>query len=318
MSRVLVSVAIATYNSSKFIIDALESVKTQSYPNIELIVSDDCSKDNTVSIVKEWLQIDENYNRFLRVNVITVIENTGVSSNCNRIFKDAKGEFVKLLAGDDILLPNCIEDNLNFILNHPEVKVVFSQVGIFKDKYIPNQFEEIKPVSLPLNLMDPTFDANRQFNLLLKSDLITYTPSVFFDRMTIIDLGGFDEEIKMMEDYPMWLKLTSNGIKLYFFDRLTVGYRRHSSSLNNIVENYLFPSSILTFFMVRRKFVFPYLNWVNRGFEIHDQFCVRLILLLFKNDKKIKWIYFLIGRYLNPFWYLQFISKKLKSRNASN
>lgn len=66
----LVSVSIITYNSSSTILETLDSIYSQSYQNIELIVSDDCSTDNTVEICKKW--IDEHKDRFVRVELLTV------------------------------------------------------------------------------------------------------------------------------------------------------------------------------------------------------------------------------------------------------
>ena len=101
----LVSIIVITYNSSKYVLETLESAKAQTYQNIELIVSDDCSTDNTVEICHNW--IEQNKERFVRTELITVEKNTGIAPNCNRGVKAAKGEWVKLIAGDDVLHQNC-------------------------------------------------------------------------------------------------------------------------------------------------------------------------------------------------------------------
>ena len=56
MTEPLVSICVITYNSSKTVVETLESIKNQSYSNIELVVSDDCSPDNTVELVQQWLE----------------------------------------------------------------------------------------------------------------------------------------------------------------------------------------------------------------------------------------------------------------------
>ena len=78
----LVSIVIITYKSSAYVLETLESAKAQTYRNIELIVTDDCSPDNTVEICKDW--IENNKDCFVRTELITVPENTGISLNCNR------------------------------------------------------------------------------------------------------------------------------------------------------------------------------------------------------------------------------------------
>lgn len=106
MEHIRVSVIVITYNSSKYVLETLESVKDQDYPNIELIVSDDCSTDDTFEICKKW--VDENKSRFSRATVVQTEKNGGICVNYNRGLKEVQGEWVKYIAGEDILMPNCI------------------------------------------------------------------------------------------------------------------------------------------------------------------------------------------------------------------
>ena len=103
----LVSVPVITYNSSEYIIDGLESIKAQTYKNIELIISDDCSTDNTVELCRDWLENNKDY--FVRVELVTTDKNTGVAGNCNRSVKACRGEWIRGLSGDDKFLPNTIQ-----------------------------------------------------------------------------------------------------------------------------------------------------------------------------------------------------------------
>jgi alpha-1,3-rhamnosyltransferase len=112
---ILVSVPVVTYNAASFVEETLESIFNQTYGNIELVISDDCSKDNTIEIVQKWCEEERVKERFTAIKIVTVPKNTGVSANCNRAISASKGEWIKFIAGDDILLPTCIEDNLNFV-----------------------------------------------------------------------------------------------------------------------------------------------------------------------------------------------------------
>ncbi len=122
----LVSVVIITYNSSEFIMECLDSIAVQTYDNIELIISDDCSTDNTIALCKTWLS--KYQGRFVNTELLEITENTGITKNINRGCKLAKGEWIKPLAGDDLLLPICIEKNIG----HCEgKKILFSQAEMF-------------------------------------------------------------------------------------------------------------------------------------------------------------------------------------------
>jgi len=219
----LVSIIVITYNSSKYVLETLESVKTQIYQNIELIVSDDCSQDNTVEICKNW--IDENKECFVRTKITTVDENTGIPANCNRGVSNAKGKWVKLIAGDDVLLSNCVIDNMEFIQNNPEAFFVVS----ISEEFGENQYSSNKPKKT-----NPLFfcSAEKQFKYLLISNWIM-APSVFMNKNAFIKVGGFDESIRTIEDYPLYLRATSAGYRFFYFDKPTVKYRKHENAISN-------------------------------------------------------------------------------------
>ena len=124
----LVSVGVLTYNSSKTVLETLESIKAQTYQNIELIISDDASKDNTVEICKEW--VEKNKDRFVRCEILTVPENTGIPANVNRRIAASRGEWSKGIAADDALLPDCIENFINYVKEHPEAEIIFAKAKI--------------------------------------------------------------------------------------------------------------------------------------------------------------------------------------------
>ena len=78
----LVSIIIVTYNSANFVLETLESTKKQSYPNIELIVTDDCSSDKTIEICKEWMEKNKTF--FIGTSLLIAEKNTGISGRYDR------------------------------------------------------------------------------------------------------------------------------------------------------------------------------------------------------------------------------------------
>ena len=138
----LVSIIVVTYNSSKYILETLESAKDQTYKNIELIVTDDSSKDNTVELCKEWMQ--KNSARFVRTEVITVPQNSGIAANCNRGVNAAEGTWVKFIAGDDILTVDCVDAFVDFVKLNKEAMVVESKSLFFRYTFDESNFYQLR------------------------------------------------------------------------------------------------------------------------------------------------------------------------------
>lgn len=227
----LVSVAVVTYNSSATIIETLDSIAAQTYPNIELIVSDDCSCDNTVELVRVWM--DEHKDRFARCELLTTDKNTGPSGNYNRVMDACHGEWVKDIDGDDLLLPTCIQDFLDYINENSDAKYVFGKMfGFGKCD------DEVK------EYMDRCFDysifnlaSNEQMRRLVFNGNCISSPTNFYNLQYIRDIGvRNDERIPFLEDYPKWINLLKAGVTFYFMDKTIVKYRLSDNSLSTTTK----------------------------------------------------------------------------------
>ncbi len=114
----------------RYIIETLESIKNQNYKNIELIISDDASLDNTIYVCKEWLRSNQLY--FVRAKLMLSDKNSGIAPNCNRGIEEAKGEWIKLVAGDDILFSDSISIFVDYA-NRIEGDFFFSEILTFSN-----------------------------------------------------------------------------------------------------------------------------------------------------------------------------------------
>ncbi len=252
----LVSIIVTTYNSSKYVFETLESAKAQTYQNIELIVSDDCSTDNTVEICREW--IEKNKKRFLRTELITSEKNTGIPANCNRGVKAAQGEWVKFIAGDDILDNKSISSFVTFSQENSNIRIIASISRPFKNNFSINDIS--KEIKNNLSFFQTNIDATIQYKILLLQCLI-HAPNVFIYKKIIETVGYFDEKYKMMEDYPFWLKVTKSGFKFYYLDSVTVYYRIHSESIyNKKIKNRIFNSFYIQSREFEKEYIFPNIN----------------------------------------------------------
>ncbi len=224
----LVSVVVITYNSSKTIIETLESIRTQTYQNIELIVADDCSIDNTVEIVNAWFNNYKDY--FIHTEFILSNKNTGVSANVNRGFSKSGGKWIKPIAGDDKLLPNCISDFIEYVNDNPKSNIIFSKVVGFG-----NEDAATKWPYLNVKKYFEAFDSE-QFRIILSVQNFLPAPSAFIKKNVWESVGGYDEDIPLLEDWPFWIKALTNGFSFDFLDKETVCYRFGDTSISQGIK----------------------------------------------------------------------------------
>jgi len=263
MTPLLVSVIVITYNSSKTVLETLNSILIQSYGNIELIISDDCSSDNTVLVCNGWL--GQHKDRFVSTNIATTERNAGISANCNRGWKAAKGEWIKLIAGDDILEKDCIKKYLEYINFHNDVHVLASRFQGFRvledgDRHYLQSHPHKKHFAFF------TLSAEKQYRWLLTNSF-NFAPSVIIKREMLESLDGFDEEFPFFEDLPMWLKITKRGIKINYLPETTVLYRIHDQSIRVASVGMFFNCNFrdsLHFF--KKKHVYSHVPFYKLGF----------------------------------------------------
>lgn len=224
--KALVSVQVVTYNSVHTVLETLESIKAQTYPNIELIISDDCSKDNTVEICRKW--VEKNKERFVRAEILTAVKNTGVSANCNRVENASRGEWAKLIAGDDILMPNCISDCMEYIKEHPNTIYLFGRCKAF------GASEEIcKQIDNRFDYSFFSLTHEEQLHRLLMDWNCLPATAVFYNREKARATGVInDERIPLLEDWPKWVNLLKAGVHFEFLNKEIVKYRVSESSLS--------------------------------------------------------------------------------------
>lgn len=215
MNKEIVLVAVITYNSSKTILETLQSIKNQSYGSLflELVISDDGSVDNTKEVVEDWLF--QNENSFFSAKLLTN-ENGGVSENCNRCIKNSTSDYIKILAGDDALMINAIEKYISFAITNKS-NIIFSKMRSFNDD---------------VNKSTSFYVDSRFFKLSVNSQLtqvaLAYrlqAPAAFIARCALDEVGLFDPKHKLFEDLPIWSKLLKSGNKFYFINEELVLYR---------------------------------------------------------------------------------------------
>lgn len=151
----LVSVVIPTYNQEKFIVETINSVINQTYKNLEIIISDDCSTDKTIEIINRFAQTDS------RIKTFFSNENKGIPFNFNRAFDQCTGEFVAFFSGDDLMHETKIEKQVQFLNENKAYDLLMHEVEIFdsetnKTLSVHKDTAELKIPRSPMDWLFPT------------------------------------------------------------------------------------------------------------------------------------------------------------------
>lgn len=225
-----VTVLVITYNSSETIVETLNSIAKQSWENLKLVISDDCSSDDTLVLCEEW--INRNKTRFLSTKIVKSNIRTGISANFNRGESICDTQWVKPIAGDDELLPDCVRDNIQYVLqNNRDIVVLFSYFECFGSSVKFN-----KKVEAQINSNFFLLPVSEQYNHLVFFEKDSYipAPTCFYDVERIRREGiSCDERIPMWDDFPRWLNILKKGIPLSFFPKITVRYRISPYSISS-------------------------------------------------------------------------------------
>lgn len=222
----IVSVCIITYNSSKYIEETLESVRRQTYPAIELIISDDASSDDTVYICEQW--IAKKRSRFCNALLLKAEKNTGVCGNINRANGAANGRWIKGMAGDDSLMPDAIQSYVEFC-NQSNCQVCVSGAYFMDEESNPLDIEGEK--SLWNHYIEDLECTYPEQKTMIKHHLLCPGPPMFFSKDVWTVIGGCNATYAYADEWVMQYSMLKNGYKLNPLDKKLIVYRVSKNSL---------------------------------------------------------------------------------------
>jgi len=207
----LVSIALATYNGEKFLKAQLESIYAQTYKNIEVVVTDDCSDDRTLEILEQYRE--QHGLKYYQNDT-----NLGVVKNFERAISFCRGEYIALADQDDIWLDNKIELLVNHIGNS---SMIFTDAKLIDEKgnVIQKSFHESTKEYIP------TVDA---YNYLLHKNFVTGC-TVLFDKNIIKGKLSIPEKLFLHDHWLALLATQYNGVK--YVKQQLILYRQHENNL---------------------------------------------------------------------------------------
>lgn len=197
----LVSVIVPCYNHENYIIECLNSIYNSSYKNIELILIDDGSKDESYEVANKWLS--KKQKRFTNIN-IDKQDNVGICKTLNRLINKAKGEFIFPLASDDMIPVNGIRDSVNQLL-------LTSKDILLTDVSLIDENSKLISKSASAFYRRPTCFYKNKY--ILYSDIIlNWNPPFQFycAKKSYYEKYGYYDETISFEDYDFILKAIKN------------------------------------------------------------------------------------------------------------
>ena len=212
MKQIKYSVIIPTYNRSNYILDAINSVNNQSFKNIELIIVDDASSDDTINKI-------ENLNLSVPYKIIKNKQNYGVSKSRNIGVSNSKGDYIAFLDSDDLWEKDKLfkqnaffEDNQNIYICHTNEKWLKNNKHLNQKKIHKKQAGFFFERSLERCMVSPS--------------------AVVIHKSVFLEHGNFDESLPVCEDYDLWLRLNNQLYFGYINEPLVVKRGGHSDQLS--------------------------------------------------------------------------------------
>ncbi|WP_212629062.1 glycosyltransferase [Pseudomonas sp. KB-10] len=208
----LVSVLISSYNHADFIEASIRSVYAQSYPNIELLVVDDGSRDGSVEVIRQ-LQAELGFDFVAQAN-------KGLCTTLNEMIGRSKGRYIAPLGSDDVMLPERFSLQVPFMEQHPETGICAGGIVLIDGdgKPLPDKKQRHRPA----RRLD--FD-----DLFMDRKPGPPAPTLLFRREALEEVGGFDPSIRI-EDYFVELRIARAGYFIDILEEPLALYRVHGSN----------------------------------------------------------------------------------------
>lgn len=224
MNNKLVTILVVVYNHEKFIDDCIFSILNQTYKNIEVIITDDCSPDGSYKKALEWEE--KLKERFERVHIVQTPHNLGAIKNVNSALKYVTGYYFKWIDSDDMLLPDAIENMVRFLDNHPDFAMLYSNYMVCSEnqKYIDlikSKGEIYKPKA--------DIEEKSYAQALYEFDFII-APATMVRWNVMNEIGYFDENIGI-GDWGTWIDIALRH-EIGYLDQATAIYRIVGNSMS--------------------------------------------------------------------------------------
>lgn len=237
----LVSICIPVFNGANFLEESIQSALDQTYENIEVIIIDDLSSDQSFSIVEIFSRKDK------RVKAFKNKKNLGLVGNWNECIKQANGVWIKFLFQDDILYPTCISvmlknsQNYAFVVGNRDFKIENSAAPFFRD-FFENKVKPFEVYSQKKGFIEPEL-LTKLISEHFLVNILGEPSSFLFKKELCYKYGFFNPFLAHFCDYEFWIRICSHEGVIYIPEVLSA-FRVHGSSTSteNFSKNFTITS----------------------------------------------------------------------------
>ena len=193
----LVSVIMPSYNHAKFIDAAIQSILDQTFQDYEIVITDDCSTDNSIEKIKKFTDP--------RIRLFHFAVNQGAASAANNSIREAQGKYIALLNSDDVFVPDRLEKQVRYLEEHPEIGAVFGQIELIDEE--GRILDDKSHLYNTLFLQDNRSRQEWLRYFFYHGNCLCH-PTMMIRRACYDSVGLYDERMAGLPDFDLWVRLT--------------------------------------------------------------------------------------------------------------
>lgn len=244
-----VSVLMSVLNGEKYLDEAIASILKQSLSDLEFLITDDGSEDNSLGIIKNWQEKDKRIKIFMNDAPI------GLPSNLNKMASQAKGDFLARMDADDVSDYSRFDLQISLMNKNPDVDVCFTKANLIDEEG---------------NIICEKKSPNSSSKILSWLPYVNFFvhPTAFIRKLSFEKIGGYDEEFLLAQDWELWQRMNSRKMKFFILNKTLLDYRTHFESNSKLLSKpilnnkFFFKAKILIFNGEKLKsmYLFPKIN----------------------------------------------------------
>lgn len=244
MTDPLVTIAITSYNYASTIGEAVASALAQTYRNLDVVVLDNASTDDSVAVVGAI--------RDERLRLVRHPENVGMRRNHNLAIRETRGEYLMFLSADDQLLPTAVRDAIDYHRAHPKIDMAYFSVSMAdSDGNVGGYFDH------PSHDGAEYYSDRNELANLLTRDNCMYMPTMLFPRALFEELGELDESLNILLDYELDIRMAAAGKRFAFVSKPEAIIRMHGDNRSGVKKFVASGNQLRDFCAILRRYVAP-------------------------------------------------------------